>query len=593
MSEVSDSHPPSQYATPRKGLDDEDVVPTFVPPAVPVEATVDMHQQFQPLTPTEAALKPVQGAFSNRTSPEETWKPAAQKEEEEEAADKENLPVFVPTSARSGYGGYVPGEGTRKSWNEPEYSPAASSPDTGRSYLGRDTSAAAAQHIVDPNIIRQLCSLLNPSGTPPESEYDWRHGPAPFSERSDAFARSNADELQYSPTTVAPTVGPVATQEKADSQAGPSRSPSLQGSGRAVEKDSGRAFKPDSGRTSASKDLVSEASAPRAASGRQQTEATADVQSSVSSLPLAKLPSKPPVRSPESSEPSDNAFAGFSRALLRGADALVDSGSERSWISNSSKASWERAMPRRMREEEEIVQIPEIPIPPRRAPSSKASQPTDVVITGRDAQSLAFTDLQDHQELGFFVGLQQDAFSSSSNTGALTQQLLRDMQAQMRRPNGEEISAMAARIASSRKMTKEQELLVQDMLREIADALFGEAETPGKPPLPEPVSGVARPPQAPGKPTGSIGASSGSRKRQASSASQGGSQLHTARSSVASGRSLPSAASISDEAASAAGTGENNSEVLDQEVHGLLFELYGNLSYEPSDAPSTRSRSSQ
>jgi len=261
-----------------------------------------------------------------------------------------------------------------------------------------------------------------------------------------------------------------------------------------------------------------------------------------------------------------------------------------------SQPSW-REESARPREEEEIVQIPEIPIPPRRAPSSKVSQPgTDVVITGRDAQSLAFTDLQDHQELGFFMGLQQDAFSSSSNTGALTQQLLRDMQAQMRRPNGEEISAMAARIASSRKMTKEQELLVQDMLREIADALFGEAETPGKPPLPEPVSAVARPPPAPGKPAGSAGASSGSRRRQASSASQGGSQLHTARSSVVSGRSLPSAASVSDEAeeaASAADTAENNSEVLDQEVHGLLFELYGNLSYEPSDAPSTRSRSSQ
>jgi len=176
------------------------------------------------------------------------------------------------------------------------------------------------------------------------------------------------------------------------------------------------------------------------------------------------------------------------------------------------------------------------------------------------------------------------AASHISNRGALTQELLGDMQARMRRPTEAEVSAMAGRIASTRKMSHAQEMQVRQMLRDIANALFGDEEPPATQP-----AASGKPPPGPGMAAvANVGgavrpSSSGSQKPRAPSVAGSSSQLNTARSSVHSRFS----SGVGDGQESSSGVGDAT-EVLHQEVDFLLGELCGNI-YEPSESQSHRS----
>ncbi|CAE8588964.1 unnamed protein product, partial [Polarella glacialis] len=141
-SEVSDSLPASEYTTPR---DEEDVVPTFAPKFF--ADTIPVSQRHDPVDPEAPTLK---APFSHRSA--------------EMEYDNERVPIFVPSSARAGL--------KQKEHGFSRPVPARSE------HLARDAAAASKDQLVDPNIISQLCALLNPPDTPP-SEYERiRRGPA-------------------------------------------------------------------------------------------------------------------------------------------------------------------------------------------------------------------------------------------------------------------------------------------------------------------------------------------------------------------------------------------------------------------------------
>ncbi|CAE8702726.1 unnamed protein product, partial [Polarella glacialis] len=140
----------------------------------------------------------------------------------------------------------------------------------------------------------------------------------------------------------------------------------------------------------------------------------------------------------------------------------------------------------------------------------------------------------------------------------LRRELEGGMQQHLRRPTEAEISAMAGRIASAKRLDVAQEQQVRVMLRDIAESMFGEADSQG---LASPEA-KGRPPQLP---------AGGSGSRVGSSA-HGPAQPHTARSSV---KSMGSSNQSQDM------DPVDTNEVLDLEVAGLMSELVGSL-YAPA-----------
>eukprot|EP00930_Biecheleria_cincta_P010396 TRINITY_DN11249_c0_g1_i2.p1 TRINITY_DN11249_c0_g1~~TRINITY_DN11249_c0_g1_i2.p1 ORF type:complete len:2635 (+),score=690.02 TRINITY_DN11249_c0_g1_i2:601-7905(+) len=298
-------------------------------------------------------------------------------------------------------------------------------------------------------------------------------------------------------------------------------------------------------------------------------------------------------------------------------------------------------------------------LPPAR-PSTSPSV-NESVVSGQNAGFGAINDFQDDTELGRFLGLPDKftgllhyedvpsqggstnpkpaAWSSASsaaavslaserplatapskeskedcvqdrpsNTAALTQELLGNMQAQIRRPTEAELSAMAGRVAAAKRMTHSQEVEIREMLRGIANALFGDVDATHQPSA---SSSPPKPPSLQQRPSsGGAGskASGGSAMRTMRSATplssgQGASQLPTARSSVVSEAQSASASGILGELHEAESLGRAESasasshlgdphEALDFEVDGLMNQLYGVFDDAPSGVSSQRSRSS-
>jgi hypothetical protein len=190
----------------------------------------------------------------------------------------------------------------------------------------------------------------------------------------------------------------------------------------------------------------------------------------------------------------------------------------------------------------------------------------------------------------------------------LTQELLGSMQAQIRRPTESELSAMAGRIATSKRMTQSQEVEIREMLRGIANALFGNGDTTHQPSAssspPKPPGLQQRPHSAGAGSKGSVGsAMRPMRSATPLSSGQSASQLPTARSSVVSEAQSASASGILGELHEAESFGRAESasasshlgdphEALNFEVDGLMNQLYGVFDDAPSETNSQRSRSS-
>jgi len=224
-----------------------------------------------------------------------------------------------------------------------------------------------------------------------------------------------------------------------------------------------------------------------------------------------------------------NAFTALTSALFKGADALLESDSSRT---TSSAGAWE--MPaRNIPVADQAMAALTVHQAPKWEIESEA-QLTDHVHSGRSAGSIGSSATG---SLGGALASIQRSMpeqTTASVPGSLAEELLSGLQGAMHRPSEAELSAMAGRIATAKRMTHMQEMQVRGMLREIADALFDE-------------------PRA-----SDLAAASPSRSQSGLETAR--SSVHTARSSV---RSQTEASS--DDGA------------LDEEVHGLLDELYGKI----------------
>jgi len=235
------------------------------------------------------------------------------------------------------------------------------------------------------------------------------------------------------------------------------------------------------------------------------------------------------------------------------------------------------------------------------ADAQSEAELTDRVFTGRTAGSRLSSVSKGSESLEGLLSFVQPSLSTapipesaSSSQGGLSQELLNNF---AKKPSEAELMAMAGRIATTRRMTIQEEIQVRNMLRDIADALFGAEETLATP------AGAASSSMAAGARPLASGLLSGPHTARSSAAG-----LHTARSSVHSqqgigletphggaiavggnsGAGSPNTAMSSVRGSIASGSGSRRSgsgtsepgmdaEALDEEVQGLLGELYGNL----------------
>ncbi|CAE8721005.1 unnamed protein product [Polarella glacialis] len=519
-SEVSDSLPASEYTTPR---DEEDVVPTFAPKFF--ADTIPVSQRHDPVDPEAPTLK---APFSHRSA--------------EMEYDNERVPIFVPSSARAGL--------KQKEHGFSRPVPARSE------HLARDAAAASKDQLVDPNIISQLCALLNPPDTPP-SEYERiRRGPASTWARSPELSarslsqRSARSLSQRSAQAIAAPPLPVARKllsarsDEAMKQVAPaaecgplkallhSQRSELQFS---PARESGRSVGSQARRVPAKSEASSNAwSAPLGSEATptpkslRRKEGMVEFQEferyllaehpqaeGLPSLPLLGIPGEAAGSAPQTPEQKGGLQEALSR-LTQARAAAPLYGPERS---------------RRFVDLEVVL--------------FDGTQMASYVIKKR--QMGAAPTAEDEAATVFKAGAPQHQ--------ALRQELEGSLDQQLRRPTEAAWSAMAGRIALSKRMDMAQEQQVRLMLQDIANSMFGEAESQQ--------SSARRLPQLPG---GSF--FSGSR---AANSVIGSPSIYTARSSV---RSKGSSMSQDMDPIDAA-------EALELEVAGLMSELCGRV-YAPT-----------
>eukprot|EP00930_Biecheleria_cincta_P027346 TRINITY_DN1921_c0_g1_i1.p1 TRINITY_DN1921_c0_g1~~TRINITY_DN1921_c0_g1_i1.p1 ORF type:complete len:1655 (-),score=516.28 TRINITY_DN1921_c0_g1_i1:5-4474(-) len=693
---ASESQPPSGASTRR---DERDEVPVFVPQPESIQS--GRKQVLKPSAESPGQRREVHYSPPERfSSRSKDPKDAA----EEDSANKENLPVFVPASARSGRSGYVPEVEKERVQISPRYASFSPPPMSSRSsseFLEPRDPNLPVDALVDPSIIAQLCSLLNPPQTPPGEDDRLRRGPMDFSARSTASARPYADgaisalvlmpelsrrtppsgdaddteEALLGEVTVAtrpqqldPNVGVVSSpSSKSETQVAQETVPAVQLSpvaspSRAAESASRVPSEvPVSSRSSAAArpvDQVLDSPATRTAgdlavdtksSARSQlssarsaraearpsyqppvrfraaaSEASSparsgsytdgsDYREQVPTLPLRRMQQfddeadMTPGRSSRSSENGfGDAFGKFSHALFQGADAILDS--SRSGSSAASRRSWERprpAGPRALPVVDTAMlalgQSSTWGLDRRERPEEEAgseAELTDRVFTGRTAGSRLSSVSKESDSLEGLLAFVQPSLPTapiqepaSSSQGGLSQELLGGMNSFAKKPSEAELMAMAGRIATAKRMPIQEEIQVRNMLRDIANALFGAEEATATPA----VAAAASSSMAVGGDPLASGILSGSHTARS---------LHTARSSVRSqhgeidpetpharaiaaggnsGADSPSTAMSSVRSSIASGSGSRPSEpgmeaeALDEEVQGLLGELYGNL----------------
>eukprot|EP00931_Biecheleriopsis_adriatica_P109011 TRINITY_DN8327_c0_g5_i1.p1 TRINITY_DN8327_c0_g5~~TRINITY_DN8327_c0_g5_i1.p1 ORF type:complete len:2069 (-),score=443.97 TRINITY_DN8327_c0_g5_i1:251-6457(-) len=684
-SDVSDSAPPSRLSTQRA---EEPAVPTFVPQQVlstsfsssrmadEAPATMDMqHQQgaFAAEAPVPS-LSSRSFASSRRLDQRQQRIFSARSDRSgfgpaqgEESGDA-HLPVFVPLSARSadsGWSSYVPADSNPSMALDAGVSgyswPAGSLSSRSRSSSGYyRADAEPAGDLVDPNIISQLCSLLNPPSTPPGEDDRLRERPVLLGGRSERLnyedsprrpsgslagsvpslpekpvAVSRASEGDAKPVALpaevpkeqaidrSPVALPVALPAAVSMEQAIERSPAAS---HASPASSSRGPRASSARSAEMHMIASPTQGVGYPAGSPQSSArslqsSARSQAGVGSTPryVPRMPSasissssarSAPLgypshiaaeRSPSgSSAGGDDAFSRLTQALCRGADALLDS--SRSGSSDgfhprqrARNASGPRVVPVADQALAALTLQPMTTDLPaevkstgrsamasqRSAKSTEKSAPSRASFgssgpsTGRVVWTKAPSPAVSDESLGEALGSVQrplkDLYESATpptEQELLSQQLLGSIQQASRRPTEAEISAMAGRIATAKRMTNEQELQVRGMLKDIANALFGEesshtqaaqaaqAEQPAQAAQAAQASQAAAP-----APSSAAAASSGS-------GHTGSSGMNTARSSIITARSsVRSNASSSDQDGDVA-------EALDQEVTGLLDDLF-------------------
>eukprot|EP00933_Yihiella_yeosuensis_P003154 TRINITY_DN10562_c0_g2_i1.p1 TRINITY_DN10562_c0_g2~~TRINITY_DN10562_c0_g2_i1.p1 ORF type:complete len:2147 (-),score=751.30 TRINITY_DN10562_c0_g2_i1:92-6532(-) len=466
---------------------------------------------------------------------------------------------------------------------EASHSPSPPASVQGDQSYSRTAAASASGQIVDPNIITQLCNLLNPPATPP-GEYERLYGsPVRRVQPSEFSAPQRPSPRPTPPDSPIPARQP---------QASPGRRPPMPAQNRGQLSDRNR---PLPRRVAAASEASSAMWSAPLASARQ---AGADRNQGASAVPGLQFNGRvgPGNVAPRPDQDGfQEAVGHLTQALFKGADKLIDSAR-----SGSSSASWMRPLRRdrdspeevRARESassavdqlfgnaseiqvlelfydapfdevdlsafeqevreglrslglssDEIAQVTialspgsivvRISAPgsivskmqdcelermkvfnfpaygsrkalakakaereassssshaaPREAPVSpyllqrpgeeELDQLTGIILTGRsEGKDSALGHLMDMRGDSSKAQASAAPAQQAPSASTLTQELLESgfntFSDQLRKPSDTEISAMAGRIASSKQMTRAQEMQVRKMLKDIAEALF-------------------------------------------------------------------------------------------------------------------------